>query len=79
MGWAFKPTTTALDNEIQTLKNEKAALTNQITNLNSDITTLNNDKLALISRKNNLTEKIEKIKNLKIEKLNCDIENSNII
>ena len=35
--------------------------------------------IYVLSRKNNLTEKIEKIKNLKIEKLNCDIENSNII
>ena len=35
--------------------------------------------IYVLSRKNNLTEKIEKIKNLKIEKLNSDIENSNII
>ena len=35
--------------------------------------------IYVLSRKNNLTEKIEKIKKLKIEKLNCDIENSNII
>ena len=35
--------------------------------------------IDVLSRKNNLTEKIEKIKNLKIEKLNSDIENSNII
>ena len=35
--------------------------------------------IYVLSRKNNLTEKIEKIKNLKIEKLKSDIENSNII
>ena len=48
MGWArtgiVKPVDpTALNNEIQTLKNDKITLSNQITNLNSTLTTRNNE------------------------------------